>query len=147
MAGLKAATTYYLIDAENCGNRWIDFYSPRSEFRYLLFYTQYSSLVPLQKILESCKKSIGRTEEMECPYQQVESITDVCACIEIFSCWPGKDAADMQLASYLGYILSRTISEDKFIILSNDKGYDAVCMFWKILPLYHCITKKQHKST
>lgn len=131
MAGLKASTTYYLIDVENCGNRWVDFYSRGSAYRYLLFYTQHSSSVPLQKILESCKESIGSTKSMDCTYQQFESIADACSCIEFFSCWPGKDAADMQLSSYLGYLLSHTKSGDKVIILSNDKGFDTVCMFWK----------------
>lgn len=42
----------------------------------------------------------------------------------------GKNALDFQLASFLGYLVSR--GEDKdFYIISNDKGYDHVKSFWE----------------
>lgn len=42
----------------------------------------------------------------------------------------GKNALDFQLASFLGYLISR--GEDKdFYIISNDKGYDHVKNFWE----------------
>lgn len=42
----------------------------------------------------------------------------------------GKNALDFQLASFLGYLISK--GEDKnFCIISNDKGYDYVKSFWE----------------
>lgn len=42
----------------------------------------------------------------------------------------GKNALDFQLASFLGYLISK--GEDKdFYIISNDKGYDHVKNFWE----------------
>lgn len=42
----------------------------------------------------------------------------------------GKNALDFQLASFLGYLVSK--GEDKeFYIISNDKGYDHVKSFWE----------------
>ncbi|MDE5742284.1 MAG: hypothetical protein K2H90_07545, partial [Oscillospiraceae bacterium] len=42
----------------------------------------------------------------------------------------GKNALDFQLASFLGFLISK--GEDKdFYIISNDKGYDHVKNFWE----------------
>lgn len=42
----------------------------------------------------------------------------------------GKNALDFQLASFLGYLVSK--GEDKeFYIISNDRGYDHVKSFWE----------------
>lgn len=42
----------------------------------------------------------------------------------------GKNALDFQLASFLGFLISK--GEDKdFYIISNDKGYDHVKSFWE----------------
>lgn len=42
----------------------------------------------------------------------------------------GKNALDFQLASFLGYLISKGDDKD-FCIISNDKGYDHVKNFWE----------------
>lgn len=42
-----------------------------------------------------------------------------------------KNALDFQLSTYLGYIISQTNKEDKYIIISKDTGFDRVVDFWK----------------
>ena len=43
-----------------------------------------------------------------------------------------KNALDFQLSSYLGYLIGKkSKSSAKYFIVSNDKGYDCLCSFWK----------------
>ena len=42
----------------------------------------------------------------------------------------GKNALDFQLSSFLGYLISKG-EEKNFCIISNDKGYEYVRMFWE----------------
>ena len=42
----------------------------------------------------------------------------------------GKNALDFQLASFLGYLISKGEEKD-FCIISNDKGYEYVRTFWE----------------
>ncbi len=42
-----------------------------------------------------------------------------------------KNALDFQLSSYLGYLIGRGSSDDKYHIVSNDKGYDCLYDYWK----------------
>ena len=45
-----------------------------------------------------------------------------------------KNALDFQLSSYLGYLIGQGKSqESKYYIVSNDKGYDCLCDYWKEL--------------
>lgn len=37
---------------------------------------------------------------------------------------------DFQLSSYLGYLIAKN-PEDKYYIVSKDKGYDVLCLFWQ----------------
>ena len=41
-----------------------------------------------------------------------------------------KDALDFQLSSYIGYIITKK-SYENLIIISNDRGYEAIIRFWK----------------
>lgn len=42
-----------------------------------------------------------------------------------------KNALDFQLSSYLGYIIGKGNPGEDYYIVSNDKGYDCICDFWK----------------
>lgn len=42
-----------------------------------------------------------------------------------------KNALDFQLSSYLGYLMGKGNGNDKYHIVSNDKGYDCLCDYWK----------------
>lgn len=42
-----------------------------------------------------------------------------------------KNALDFQLSSYLGCIIGKGSADENYYIVSNDKGYDCLCGFWK----------------
>lgn len=42
-----------------------------------------------------------------------------------------KNALDFQLASYLGYRICNGNDNSSYYIVSNDKGFDCICDFWK----------------
>ena len=49
-----------------------------------------------------------------------------------------KNALDFQLASYLGYLIGNNLKHNStcntnYYIVSNDKGYDCLCDYWKSL--------------
>lgn len=49
-----------------------------------------------------------------------------------------KNALDFQLASYLGYLIGNNLNPNStcynnYYIVSNDKGYDCLCDYWKSL--------------
>lgn len=47
-----------------------------------------------------------------------------------------KNALDFQLSSYLGYLIGNNDTTDTYYyIVSNDKGYDCLCSFWKELSV------------
>lgn len=62
-----------------------------------------------------------------------------------------KNALDFQLASYLGYLIgTKNNDNNKYYIVSNDKGFDCICDFWRmkgitVERLYHtdCAEKKE----
>lgn len=47
-----------------------------------------------------------------------------------------KNALDFQLSSYLGFLISNH-SEEKYYIVSKDKGFEALEQFWKKNPRKH----------
>lgn len=62
----------------------------------------------------------------------IENLTKFNVRINCFKAKLGtKNALDFQLASYLGYIIGQGGAEEKYYIVSNDKGYDCICDFWK----------------
>lgn len=54
-----------------------------------------------------------------------------------FSCFKvvtgTKNALDFQLSSYLGYLMGKFEENTKYYIVSNDKGFDCLCEYWKKL--------------
>ena len=98
----------YYVDVENIGQKWIDIVKRRGKEDYILLVTPpgrqllYSDLI---KILDIC-------------------CTDNIKVKEIFPGCKGDQAADHVIlteANTDSYIYS----DDEFMILSNDKGYDA----------------------
>ena len=56
---------------------------------------------------------------------------DCRAKINFLNVAPGKQSLDMQLSSYLGYLLGKDGSDGTvYIIISEDKGYESVLKFW-----------------
>lgn len=51
------------------------------------------------------------------------------ACI-CFKCFTGENALDFQLSSELGYRISKYGNEVKYVIVSNDRGYDPLIHYW-----------------
>ncbi len=47
-----------------------------------------------------------------------------------------KNALDFQLSSYLGYLIGKSSAPaTNYYIVSNDKGYDCLCDYWKSLSV------------
>lgn len=42
-----------------------------------------------------------------------------------------KNALDFQLSSHLGYLIGKGTRNAKYHIVSQDKGYDCLCKYWK----------------
>ena len=101
--------TCYLVDVENVGNAWIDYMLPQEDIRICLFFTAH------------------------CPnlsYANLAAILNTHTPVSCFQCDPGPNAVDFQLVSYLGYLIFSSTDCDRFVILSNDRGFDCVCSFW-----------------
>lgn len=67
------------------------------------------------------------------PDSTIKLIGDKGGFIKAFKVKNGlRNALDFQLSSYIGYIISKNFFANyELIIVSSDKGYDAVCDFWK----------------
>jgi hypothetical protein len=66
-------------------------------------------------------------------FDLLEHIAVNKAHIKTFKTYVGtSNALDFQLSSYLGYLIKEN-PYSKFYIVSNDKGYDCLCVFWKNL--------------
>lgn len=62
----------------------------------------------------------------------VESITKRGIKLSCYKAKTGtKNSLDFQLSSHLGYLIGQNLDNVKFHIVSNDKGYDCLCEFWK----------------
>ena len=42
-----------------------------------------------------------------------------------------KNALDFQLATYLGYIIGKSNTKEKYAIISKDNDFNSICTFWK----------------
>jgi len=67
------------------------------------------------------------------PISIIELINAKGGLLNVFKVKNGlRNALDFQLSSYIGYIISKNFFANyELIIVSGDKGYDAVCDFWK----------------
>ncbi len=104
---------YYLVDYENIRIEGVNVLSDvKEKDAIILFYSEHSkniSLDVINSILQSKLK-----------YSSYKAKVGT------------KNALDFQLASYLGYLIGRRKSiNSKYYIVSNDKGYDCLCEYWK----------------
>lgn len=117
---------HYLVDSENVNDNWLMLLEfTKSEDQIIVFYTDKSphmSYTSLVRIIEQTHP------------------------IQFEKCYTGTDGLDFQLVSYLGYLMcDNQDSDDEFIIMSNDNGFDCVVRFWndrnlpvKRLDVDHC---------
>lgn len=98
------------VDTENINNSWID----------VLKYLKASDTMHLFCSINTCKLDV----------QCVSEINSCMAKIVVHNCVTGTNAMDFQLCTFLGREVSR-YPKSIHRIFSGDKGYKAVCCFWK----------------
>ena len=98
---------HYLVDSENVNDNWLmllEFTEMTDDI--IVFYTDKSphmSYTSLVRIVEQTHQ------------------------IQFKKCYTGPNGLDFQLVSYLGYLMcDNQDSDDEFIIMSNDNGFDCV---------------------
>ena len=101
---------YYLLDYENVNASGLDGIGDlSSDCRIVLFYTKNSSKIDLGV------------------FNMLRSMKAEMSIIEVHH---GKQALDIQLASYLGYLIGTEPADTEYFIISKDKGYRNVQSFW-----------------
>ena len=101
---------YYLLDYENVNASGLDGIGElSSDCRIVLFYTKNSSKIDLGV------------------FNMLRSMKAEMSIIEVHH---GKQALDIQLASYLGYLIGTEPADTEYFIISKDKGYRNVQSFW-----------------
>ena len=105
----RGVKTCYLIDVENVGNTWIEDITQKKNVKVCLFFTAHCPSIS---------------------YVNLAAIMGACSEVECFQCDAGANAVDFQMVSYLGFLLGSGTECGRFVIVSNDKGFDCVCNFW-----------------
>jgi len=101
---------YYLLDYENVNTAGLDGLSELpADSKIILFYTRNSNKIDLGV---------------------VNQLRDMEADLSIVEVHHGKQALDIQLASYLGYLIGTEPEDTEYYIISKDKGYRNVQCFW-----------------
>ena len=99
----------YFIDSENVGDNWISLLNIITpEDKLIVFFTQKSPHMNYKNVIllkQSDKK------------------------ITFIECCEGTNALDFQLCTELGYRMHE-LTEEEFIIVSNDTGFDAIVKYW-----------------
>lgn len=108
----EAKNICYLIDSENISDVWVELINAlRPTDSIIVFYTGKSSHLSCEKVrrlMESDRKSISW-----------------------ISCYnDSSNALDFQLVTELGSMAAKGLV-DEYVIVSNDKGFDAVVKYWK----------------
>ena len=106
---------YYLIDFENVRTDGIrDLRGVSEGDAIILFYSEQCKNISLD-IIDSIMK-------LKVQYSSFKAKVGT------------KNALDFQLAAHLGYLIGQGNNlESKYYIVSNDKGYDCLCDYWKEL--------------
>ncbi len=103
--------TIYFIDSENVNDNWIDTIPQiKKTDEIKVFYTEKSTNVS---------------------YEKFSRIAEGEANLNWIKCFTGQNALDFQLVTDLGYCVAKG-AKDTFVIISNDKGYDAVVNYWVV---------------
>lgn len=108
---LFGTKTIYFIDSENVNDNWIENiteFKKSDEIR--VFYTEKSTNVS---------------------WENISKIAGGDVSLNWIKCFTGQNALDFQLVTDLGYSVAKG-TRDTFVIISNDKGYDAVVNYWVI---------------
>ena len=108
---LFGTKTIYFIDSENVNDNWIENiteFKKSDEIR--VFYTEKSTNVS---------------------WENISKIAGGDVSLNWIKCFTGQNALDFQLVTDLGYSVAKGM-RDTFVIISNDKGYDAVVNYWVI---------------
>ena len=99
----------YLVDFENVGTEGIDHADTLGKEDYVhLFCTRNSAKI--------CPSILAG-------FNAANLITHVVP--------QGDQSVDMHIVTYLGFLLGKKNPGDVFVIISKDKDYDNVIMFWK----------------
>ena len=106
---------YYLIDYENVRTDGIrDLKGVSEGDAIILFYSEQCKNISLD-VIDSIMK-------LKVQYSSFKAKVGT------------KNALDFQLAAHLGYLIGQGNNEEsKYYIVSNDKGYDCLCDYWKEL--------------
>lgn len=107
---LMKIQTIYLVDTENVNEIWVDAIAaiqPRD--KVVAFYTDNSPKLSWERMADFAAKG--------CEFEAI-------------GCHKGTNALDFQLVSYLGYMIASK-TDCRYVIISNDKGYDPVSYFWQ----------------
>lgn len=100
----------FLVDSENMGDIWGALLEKMTFWdRLVIFYTKNSSHMACESTIQFLKHRKKRMEWI--------------ACVE------GPNALDFQLVTELGARISRD-KNSEYIIISNDKGFDAAVDYW-----------------
>lgn len=103
---------YYLVDFENVRTDGIkDLSEVNDGDVVVIFYSDQCKNITLDVIANMTRKKISLT------------------CFKVKT--GTKNALDFQLSSYLGLLIGQEQSDANYYIVSNDKGYDCICEFWK----------------
>ena len=101
---------YYLLDYENVNTAGLDGLSELpADSKIILFYTRNSNKIDLGVV------------------NQLRNMKAELSIVEVHH---GKQALDIQLASYLGYLIGTEPADTEYFIISKDKGYRNVQCFW-----------------
>lgn len=102
---------YYLIDFENVQTDGVkELYGVKEGDSLIFFYSDQCKMLSLD-VLESAGKM-----NLKLSGYKVKIGT--------------KNALDFQLASHLGFLAGKGSENDRYYIVSNDKGFDCLCDYW-----------------
>lgn len=103
----------YLIDFENVASSGLNGLEKLTgEDEVIIFYSENRSTITI-----SAHRKLENSEVKK-DYLQIKT--------------GGKNALDFQLVSWLGYLIAQSdAKKERFCIVSNDSGFDAVVDFWK----------------
>ena len=109
--GLFGNKTIYFVDSENVNEKWIEALTDtkRSD-EIIVFYTEKST---------------------HASYENISKLADGDVSLNWVKCFTGTNALDFQLSTELGYRIAKG-ERNTFVIISNDKGYDAIVNYWVV---------------
>lgn len=109
----RTGKTYYLVDTENPGSSVvINLLREGMEKREIYFFYTSNSIKP--------------------DFEMVEWMIQYSENMYFEKCFCGvKNSLDFQLVSFLGALIREKGIQNRYVILSNDGGFDSVVEFWK----------------